>query len=1007
MDKIKSFLNKNKVHLIAIGIFLIVNMIFFKTQMSGYRLIQHDIEMSVGAAHESNYYYETTGEKTGWTNSLFGGMPTTQVSSNESPNIFYTIYSNFFKLIPMPIGMFFLIMIGAYIGLNLMKVNKWAAIFGALIISLMSYNMMVMSAGHVSKVAAFAFMMPLLGAFWYTYRTNWKLGAIYSLIFMSFEIMTNHVQMTYYFAFLLIALGIAELIRAIISKTYANFVKSTLALLVVYGFSVMINASMLLSMSDTMKSTTRGGNEINKSPSGELLKTSSGLGNEYILQYSNQPEETYTLVSPYVKGVGDFSISAGDSPFSDKASEYSQAVSDSGIYWGENPVVYLGILLVLLAYLAFIYVKDVSKWFFLAVAVLSVVLSWGKFYPGLSEWFIDNIPLYNKFRATTVIVMVSQIIMVVLACLCVNVLIQQQDEIKRNLKKFFISIGAFTVIVIFLLSSRNYALYSEREKQMFEKDDVEQTQEIVKQIMQLTPEQAAANNIDLNNQQQVLSIAQSQAQEYRNSYNEILSFRKDVISSSNTRSISILIFGVVIFTLFAMKYIPNWASLGLIGVIIFVDVVSVSSNYLNDSEALPVNAQDASKSRELDREYRFYKPYTHVKYPMKPNAGDLQILEMETSSDSKLKAIVEKAKQKGIQEENELSESSFQSDHIPYSYQFAALNLSTNYRVLDLTNSTFSSTTASYFHKSIGGYHGAKLQNIQNLIDFHLNRTNNCVLDMMNIKYIIQQGDSGIQANVNSTACGNAWFVKSVSVVNNPYDEIVGLGSKIKLTNAGNGTLLINGQVKKEANVFGAENLQYVENGKSDTLNVPLAGSIPVGVDVTFVMDKNGATNLMMKQGVELDTTKSFKSLVDIRVVSEFLPKEKAIMQASFFKSLKKKTFSGNGKIKMTSYAPNKITYTSDSDEGGLAIFSEVYYPEGWKATVNGKEVPILKADYLLRALDLPKGKNKIVFEFIEKENSSFLKTVSWISSVLGLLVFIFGLFYFGRKSKELQVSEN
>lgn len=1003
MEKLKAFFKRNQLHFLAIGIFIIVCMVLFKTQLSGYTLRQHDIEMYSGSAHEAADYKDQTGEQAKWSNSMFGGMPTTQTSLQHTSNVFVVAFGKFMTLIPHPMGMILVLFIGAYIGLCLMKVNKWIAIFGALSLGLMSYNFMIYTAGHNAKVAAFAFMLPTLGAFWYAYRTNWKLGAIYSLIFMSFEIAMNHVQMTYYFAFLLVALGISEFIRSIIGKQIKTFVFATVGLFLAYGLAVLVNASLLFSTSDYLQYTTRGGNDIDRAPTGLVTSSNAttGLEKDYITQYSNQPEETFTLISPYVKGVGDFKITAGMSTFEDKTLDYSETVQNSGIYWGENPMVYLGILIVLLAILAFIYVKDISRWFFLATAVLAILLSWGKFNMDFVEWFIDNLPLYNKFRATTVIVMIVQIIAVVLACFSVQALITHQEAIKEKFKPFMITVGGAALVLIALLYTRDFKLYSDREKSMFEGDGSEIVDNVKGQVMQMNPEQAAQYQINLKDPNSIQAFAQAQADSQMETYREVLDFRKEVISSSNSRVVMILLLGVLALVLFGLKVVPNWASLGIIGVVTLFDLGAVMSNYMNDSESLAENPNDPSKSRMLTEDYRFYKTKAHRQYPLQPNSGDLQILAMETSMNPSLKSKVNAAYKKGESLAAEISEESSDVQPIAYAHAFSALNFNTNYRVLDLTDNSFSSATASYYHKSIGGYHGAKLRNIQNLIDFHLQRSNNKVFDMLNIKYIIQVGDSGIVANPNMTACGNAWFVQKIKTVSTPYDEITALGSKFVLKNAGKGQFIVNGEVKKDATIFGAEKLQYFIPGM-DTLTVPLSNGIPLGVDVTFAMDQNGKADLMMKAGLMSDSLRSFQSLVDLRVVSQFNPQTEAILLNSEASKLKNGKSGGEGTIKMTKYSPDKLIYSANVKKAGLAIFSEIYYPEGWTAKVNGKEMPIHKVNYLLRGLDLPKGKYTIEFSYSDEKFESS-QNISLIMSVIALLISIGGIYFFSRKKQVVE----
>jgi hypothetical protein len=348
---------------------------------------------------------------------------------------------------------------------------------------------------------------------------------------------------------------------------------------------------------------------------------------------------------------------------------------------------------------------------------------------------------------------------------------------------------------------------------------------------------------------------------------------------------------------------------------------------------------------------------------------------------------------------NELEAIGNERTRIVNAYTFAALNRVTNYRVFGDYN-VFSSTRTSYFHKALGGYHGAKLRAIQNMIEFHIGRTNNKVFDMFNVKYNLQQTDSGLVAAVNPTACGNAWFVQRLKVVPTADDAIRALGSQFQLTNAGTGKLFVNGEQQPTAKVMGTEKLQYLPAASADTLSVPLSNGIPLGVEVLFVQDRNGKTDLIMKEGFDRDTTRSFQAFVALKVTDEFNPKQVAIATQADAKAIAGRSWKADGTINMTSYAPNKITYTSTSPATGLAVFSEIMHPD-WKATIDGKEVAIVKVNYLLRGLMLPAGKHKIVFEYNRSEYEKY-NLLSMIGSMV-LLLSVIGLIFFRIKRNKIK----
>jgi hypothetical protein len=293
----------------------------------------------------------------------------------------------------------------------------------------------------------------------------------------------------------------------------------------------------------------------------------------------------------------------------------------------------------------------------------------------------------------------------------------------------------------------------------------------------------------------------------------------------------------------------------------------------------------------------------------------------------------------------------------------------------------------------LGGYHGAKLRSIQNLIEFHLSFTNNKVLDMMNVRYFLQPKDprdprSALIMRPNPTAMGNGWFVKKVSVISNPNDEIRALGSKYDIQNAGQGKLLVNRETKQNATVYGQEKLQYLMQGIADTIPLGLSNGVPVGLEVFVVMDKLGTISTVPQQTLDADTAQSFVKLLSYKVTKEFDVANEAIVSPDVAKNLSQRNFKGEGTVKMVSYAPNKLVYNVNATDKGLAVFSEIYYSDGWSATVDGKPADIQRVNYLLRGLEIGKGNHKVVFTY---DLPRFYKynNYSMIASLLILLAMI------------------
>lgn len=981
---LSSFFKKNWVHFAAAGIFLIVCAMYFNLQLTGYGLKQHDIEQHIGMSHEiADYREHHDGQEPLWTNSMFGGMPATQVSLIHPGNYFAKMTSGFLRIFPSPMGIVLLYMFGFYFMLMMMKVNKWIGVFGSLTYAFLSYQVIILQAGHNSKGIAIAFMAPVVGAFFYAFRRSWIWGAVLSAVFMSFQMAANHLQITYYLGILLLGLGIAEVVRAIQSKAYVKFGKAVGGVLLGYVLALVINYGNIAMTNDYAKYSIRGGNDLTITADGTSnnANKTKGLDREYVTQYSYGIGETFSFVSPYVKGAGSMRFS--DSQFADKveesdlSAEQKEQVMNTNAYWGEQPAtsgpVYIGVILVFLALLGLVYIKDASKWALLGVTILTVMLSWGKNYMGLTNWFLDNVPGYDKFRAVTIILVIAELCIPLLAALLLHKLIQERDEIKANLKPFYITAAVFFVLLLgmkFVDVNKSYLSSNERDDSAIEAQLNQIRPMIQQQIMEMPDEQAAANNINKNDPQAVNAIIEGEIQSRRDAYTDGLAaaqqMREQVYNSSVNRSILFFLLAIGCLFIYFRTAVSAVVSLGALGVFALVDVLTVTSNYLNNSD--------------VEGQYKYWVPKLEALYPIQATQADLEILQMETELNPELKQLVEKGKAEGRAKANSLGAVGIEAKNIEKAYGFAALTRNTNYRVYE-PQAGFSSSRTSYFHKSLGGYHGAKLRITQNLAEFHIYKSNNKVFDMLNVKYFLQNTEQGLIVQPNETALGNAWLVRNSNVVADANTEILSLGSKFHMENIGDGQLIVNGEAKKSADEFGSVRLQYLRRGSPDTLDIPLSNGVPKGAEIVFVQDIKGQPNLIMKQGFDQDTTKSFSGLVTFKVVSSFNPIEEVVVSAEEAKKLKARKWNGEGKITMDSYSPNKLEYTVKASDKGMAVFSEIYYPKGWSATIDGKPADIVKVNYLLRGLEVPKGKSKVVFTYTDEKfekTNTIAAMMSW-----------------------------
>lgn len=989
--QLKSFFSKNWIHFVALGVFLITTVAYFSPEFNGFALKQHDVEQFRGMANETHMFREQFEEEPLWTNSMFGGMPTTQISVIYNGNVFQQAILWMMDTFGVPTLTFFLHLIGFYLLALCLRLNPVVAVVGALAFAFATYEIVIIQAGHNSKAITVALTAPVIGAFILAYRSSWKWGILLSAFFMSFQLASNHLQVTYYMGILLFGLGLYELFRAVRSKEFKLFGLTSIGILAAYGLALFINFGNITLTQDYAKHTIRGGNDLTIAPDGTEIEKSTGLDKDYITNWSYGVGESFTLVSPYVKG----SASAGiiGSQFQEMIENSDRTRSEINqifnaqlpMYWGEQPIVsgptYVGVVMVFLMILGLIYVKDRRKWVLFGVAVLALMLSWGKNFMGLTDFFIDHVPGYNKFRTVTIIMILIELIVPIIGIFFLDALLKDKEEIKANKKPFLAASGIFFV---FLLSVKMIGLGDGYSSSAERSRSEEIPGLIMKQLKDMTPEQLAQNNLDLKNTEQIQSIIDSQIESYESDLEVFKGARQDIFHASMNRS---LLFAFLIIGLVALYFYTSIPALVIVcgaGLFVLIDLVQVDLNYLNNEEV-------------TTGKYKFWIPEEQKAYPLSSTMADLQILDSEIV-DPTVNEAVEKGKQRGVTKAQELGYTGVNKSRVVDAYKFSALNFATNYRVFSYDN-PWGSSRASYFHKNLGGYHGAKLRNIQNVFEFHLSQSNNKVFDMLNVKYFIQ----GESVRRNPTAMGQAWMVRSIKQAENANDEIRKLGAKFRLKNVGTGQFLVNEEPVKEAIVYGGENLIYVQG--ADSIKIPLTNGMSKGLSVKFVKDAKGVRDYVMPGTLEADTLNSFQQYVELTVIDVFEPAQEAVMLKSEAEKLSTKEFSGQGSIKMESYRPNKIVYAFDSPEKQLVVFSEIYYPDGWKAFIDGKEVEIRKVNYLLRGLEVDKGAHKIEFSFHQKKYE-MSETFAPIGTVILFGIIGFALFMHFKSKRKLAEEE-
>lgn len=986
----KKFFNKYGFHFFAFVLFALIAIIYFKPVLDGYVLKQADLKHYVESSREIVDYIETQDEIPLWTNSMFSGMPSVQIHGEYPGNWTKKVMNVVYQVFTPPISYLFLYLACFYIFGLFIGLNKWVNLIGSIAFAFSSYNIVIIPAGHVTKAAAIAYTLPVIGAFIMAYKRNWKWGAILFGIALSMQITANHLQITYYTAFLLIGLGIYFLIKAVVDKQIKQFALTSGAILSSVLIAIMVNIGNIKVTQDFSKHTIRGGNDLTMNADGTSIDQSneSGLDIAYMTNWSYGLGETMTLFSPYVKGGASEAVAT--SPFTDivENSDATDAGKDFIMnyysYWGEQPFtsgpVYFGAIIVFLAFLSLVFLKSKIKWVYFAVALLTIALAWGHNWMGLTEFFAHHVPGYNKFRAVTMILAITSMIFPILAVLLLNQFYLERETLKEQKKKFLMVSGGFIVVcLLFRFVGIGDTYISSMDKQQLSfafQDRSEQEASIMRQLSTMSDDQLAQQGIDRNNKAQINQIIDGQVDRMNQNIAALKIVRNDIYNYSMNRSILFVLLAAGLLTLlFVTELDFKYITIGL-GVLIAIDMITVDLNYLN-------NEEDPSGN------YVYWQDKVERYYPNAATEADIAILESEMSENPDLRKDIDKAAAFGKDKAEKEGYSSISEINRIVDYErFRALNRHTNYRVLDLSTSPFNSSRASYFHKSIGGYFGAKLRNYQNLIEHHLNGSLNFkVLEMLNTKYIIQQNGQIAQ---NPTSLGNAWLVRNIKTVETPDEEIRTLGNLFELQAFDIAQLLVDGQSQKQITVTGNENIQVVL--QNDTIGVrvsqelirSLNAGMETDMEAVFVMDKNKQTDFIPKKLLEADSSNSFLKLMDLKVAYSFEPSTDAIMLNSEAQKISSKIYSGLGSVKMTEYNPMVLKYDFDSKEKQLVVFSEVYYKDGWKAYVDGKETPIVKTNYLLRGIEVPSGFHKIEMRY----EYPFFKTANLLSTT-GFMIFV------------------
>ena len=799
--------------IIVIAFFAVISFVYFCPAVTEGRILsQHDSVAGIGAGQEHSEYYKRTGKKTRWTNAVFGGMPTYQLApSYESTNLLSKIAELYHLYLPTYVWYVFVMLLGFYILLRAFNFKVWMSALGAIVWAFSSYFFIIIAAGHIWKLMTLAYIPPTIAGMVLIFRKKYLLGGLLTALFVALQINSNHIQMSYYFLIVMLAMYIAYGIMARKQQEMSHFLKATGVLALAGILGICINLSNLYHTYEYSKESMRGKSELVKENSAN--QTNSGLERDYITQWSYGIGETFTLLVPNTKGGASVPLAMNEKAMEKANPMYMNIYRQIGQYWGEQPgtsgPVYVGAFVMFLFVLGLFIVKGPMKWALLVATILSILLSWGKNFMGFTDFFIDYIPMYSKFRTVSSILVVAEFTIPLLAMLALKEWVERPQLLKENRKEILISLGLTGGLAL---------------------------------LFALAPKLFFSSYVSSMEMHALQGIPADQLVPLLANLEEV---RMSMFTSDAWRSVFIILIGIILLWMYSAGKLKQNVLVGALIVLCLVDMWDVNKRYLYDGQFV-----------EKQEQTRTFEP---------------------TETD------------KIILQDKDL-----------------------NYRVLNLASNTFNENNTSYWHKSIGGYHAAKLRRYQEMIEEHVSTEMNSlfkevaeaggdmdsldaskfpVLNMLNARYFIFPLEGGQTVPLrNPFALGNAWFVDEVQYVNNANEEI-------------------------EA-IHGIDPLHQI------------------------VVDKR------------------FESIVQASSASD-----------------------STCSITLTAYEPNDLKYEVNSSKGGTVVFSEIYYP-GWQAYIDGEKVEHGRANYILRAMNVPAGQHVVEFKF-DPDTLHATETIAYIAFAL------------------------
>ena len=835
MDFSKENLSKTFPLAAAIVIFFVAAALYFIPQFRGEVLPQHDVIQYEGMTRDINDMRDRTGEDPQWTGGMFGGMPAYLINVEYPAQLVKNYVGKVVRWLDTPAAFLFFAMTAFWIMLLIGGVNPWVGIIPALAYGFSTYFLLIIAAGHVTKMWALVYAPLMMGGAWMTLRKDVRIGAAVTALATALEIGANHPQITYYFLVAMAALWISEAVFAFREKRTGDFVRRTAALAAAGILALGANFAPLWYTAQHSPETIRGGSEL-----AETTETDTrGLDLDYATAWSYGKAETFNLLIPDFMGRDSATTLPADGQTAAELSDIGRSLGAPSLgswarqlpaYWGTQPYTggptYLGAAALFLALLGAFWSQGRNKWWIIAVSLLMILLAWGRNFMGFTELAFKCLPGYNKFRTVSMTLVVVQWAVPLLGAFALMQL-WKGGMPRERIRKGIAWAAGITGGLCLLFALAGGSLFD-----FGRAASADQMSDTFRQVF-------AANGLQSY-------IDRGMDAEWGDAVAQaIAADRAGMMQADAWRSLGMILLAAGCVALWAARKIGRGTAVALLAAVMLLDLVPVDRRFLSDEN--------------------FVSPR---RTQVTPSAADRAIMQ----------------------------------DTEP------------GYRVLNLTVSPFNDATTSYFHRSVGGYHGAKLARYQDLIDRYLNDLNPAVLDMLNTRYLIVPGEDGQpRAQRRTSAFGAAWFVDS------------------------------------------------------------LAGAASAQEEIDLLEKAN------------LRTT----AVVDNRLAEKIEP------QAPTPETL------ASARIGLTEYRPNYLRYEYSAPEKAVAVFSEIYYDKGWTAYVDGKESPYFRADYVLRAMELPAGKHVVEWRF-RAPGWNTVEAVTGICSALILLGTAAAIVYAFRKKKHL-----